>query len=164
MAQHKQAEIYYSRTVNTTPPSPHHFSGQLSVAIQTMEEECSSPVNWSKIWNLGGSKKISTTWSELVGEGKEMSTNSYIRMFLAERATKNAQYTPWYVPSYYMIFTYYMKSFALTLKNQKAMSLWILGCHKPVIPVVTFLIPLAWGRSNLNPWISWNMVHNGQHI
>ena len=26
-----------------------------------------------------------------------------------------------------------------TSKNQKATSLWTLGCHKPVIPVVTFL-------------------------
>ena len=26
-----------------------------------------------------------------------------------------------------------------TSKNQKATSLWMLGCHKPVIPVVTFL-------------------------
>jgi len=27
---------------------------------------------------------------------------------------------------------------------EKATSLWTLGCHKPVIPVVTFLTPLAW--------------------
>ncbi|KAM3715435.1 hypothetical protein ACO02O_05531 [Dirofilaria immitis] len=30
-----------------------------------------------------------------------------------------------------------------TSKDQKATSLWALGCHKPVIPVVTFLTPLA---------------------
>ena len=29
-----------------------------------------------------------------------------------------------------------------TSKDQKATSLWTLGCHKPVIPVVTFLTPL----------------------
>jgi len=33
--------------------------------------------------------------------------------------------------------------FIPTSKNQKATSLWTLGCHKPVIPVVTFLTPLT---------------------
>jgi len=35
-----------------------------------------------------------------------------------------------------------------TSKDQKATSLRALGCHKPVIPVVTFLTPLAPSRRN----------------
>ena len=42
--------------------------------------------------------------------------------------------------------------------DQKATSLWTLGCHKPVIPVVTFLTPLASNFEGLKDHLNLSMV------